>query len=124
MRLETEPDIQAFKTPLLDLRYLAMNLWHPPLDKPEVRDAIRYAIDYDGIIEYILREPAQNSNHYTQGVLGHNPAMPYQRYSKSETTSGRRRLCQWFSEVKLASLNFSPWLDTALKIKTDLAKVE
>ncbi len=124
MRLETEPDIQAFKTPLLDLRYLAMNLWHPPLDKPEVRDAIRYAIDYDGIIEYILQGAGTKiQTIIPKGVLGHNPAMPYQLdIVKARQLLADAGYANGF-EVKLASLNFSPWLDTALKIKTDLAKI-
>ena len=124
MRLETDPEIQAFKTPLLDLRYLAMNLWHPPLDRPEVRDAIRYAIDYDGIIEYILQGAGTKiQTIIPKGVLGYNPAMPYQLdITKAKQLLAEAGYADGF-EVELSCLNFSPWLDTALKIKADLAKI-
>ncbi|GAK56423.1 ABC-type dipeptide transport system, periplasmic component [Candidatus Vecturithrix granuli] len=124
MRLETEAEIQTFKTPILELRYVAMNLWHPPLDKPEVRDAIRYAIDYDGIIDYILQGAGTKiQTIIPKGVFGYNPAMPYQRdLAKAKQLLAEAGYANGF-EVELSCLNFSPWLDMALKIKADLAEI-
>lgn len=124
MRLETDPEIQAFSTSLLQLYFVAMNLWHPPLDKPEVRDAIRYAIDYDGIIEYILQNAGTKiQTVIPKGVAGYNPAMPYQvDAAKAKQLLVEAGYADGF-EVELACLNFSPWLDTALKIKADLANI-
>lgn len=124
LRLETDPEIQAFKTPLLELRYIVMNLSYPPFNKPEVRDAIRYAIDYDGIIEYILQNAGSKiQTIIPKGVFGYNPAMPYnQDIAKAKQLLADADYADGF-EVELGCLNFSPWLDIALKIKDDLVKI-
>lgn len=124
MRLETDPEIQAFRTPLLQLYYIAMNLWHTPLDKPGVRDAIRHAIDYDGIIDYIIQGAGTKiQTIIPKGVFGYNPAMPYNvDIEKAKQLLADAGLGDGF-EIELSCLNFSPWIDIALKIKADLAKI-
>ena len=101
-----------------------MNQGYAPLQKLEVRDAIRYALDYDGIVNYILQgaaDPIQTI--IPKGLLGYNPVMPYTynpEIAKQLLTQGGYP--NGF-DIELNCLNYSPWLDIALKIKSDLAKV-
>lgn len=51
--VEADPNLQIFQAPTLNLDYLAFNTSEAvggPLAKKELRQAIAYAIDYDGII--------------------------------------------------------------------------
>lgn len=123
-RLETNPDVQIYQTPTLDIRFVGMNLTYEPFAKPEVRKAIRYAIDYDGIIDFIVEGAGEKiQTIIPRGILGYNPAMPY--------TLDREKATQLLTdagypdgfEVELACENYSPWTDIALQIKSDLAKV-
>lgn len=123
-KLETNPDVQVFKTPTLYTVYMAMNLGHEPFTKPEVRKAIRYAIDYDGMTEYVLEGAAEKiQTIIPKGLLGYNPAMPYdydpEKAKQLLTESGYP---DGF-DAELACLDYTPWTDVAVKIKSDLAKV-
>lgn len=124
MRMESEPELKSFNAPLFQIHYVAMNLAHPPLDIAEVRDAIRYSIDYDGIMEYILQGSGTKiQTIIPPGVFGYNPAMPYQvNISKAKQLLRDAGYPDGF-EIELACSNFSPWIDIALKIKADLAKI-
>ncbi len=118
------PDIQVYQSLTFALTYLAMNLGYAPLGKPEVRDAIRYAIDYDGMIEYILQGAGEKIQTFIpRGLLGYNPAMPYSRdLEKAKQLLADAGYPDGF-DVELVCLNFSPWIDVAMKIKSDLAEV-
>ena len=48
--LEGNPDIQIVSANNTQLIHLGMNAQKPPLDNPDVREAIRYAINYDEIM--------------------------------------------------------------------------
>src|SRR4029078_6514943 len=45
--LEGNADLDIVKSSLTQLVYFGMNAKSPPLDKADVREAIRYAINYD-----------------------------------------------------------------------------
>jgi peptide/nickel transport system substrate-binding protein len=52
--LASNPDVQIVKAESTLLVYLGMNAKSPPLDNPDVREAIRYAINYDEIVTNLL----------------------------------------------------------------------
>ena len=55
-----------------------MNMEYGPFASPEVRNAVRYAIDYDGIIEYVLGGSAlKHQSFIPRGFLGYTPETPY-----------------------------------------------
>ena len=56
--LTDNPDFQMAQSLTFSIMFMTMNLGYPPLESSEVRDAIRYAIDYDGIVKYILQNAA------------------------------------------------------------------
>jgi peptide/nickel transport system substrate-binding protein len=122
--LKGNPAIQISESLTLRITYASMNLDYAPFRKLEVRDAIRYAIDYDGIIEYILQGAAVKiQTVIPKGLLGYNPSMPYSRdLKKAKQLLVEAGYPEGF-EVELACLNYSPWIDVALKIKSDLAEI-
>lgn len=59
--IEANPDLQVIKGPTLAIDYLAMHTQDEPggpLAKKEMRQAIAYAIDYDGIINDLMKGDA------------------------------------------------------------------
>ena len=48
--LEGNPDVTLVRGLTTVLQYIGLNVTEPPLDNPDVREAIRYAINYDDII--------------------------------------------------------------------------
>ncbi len=122
--LTADRDIQIFESSTMAIVSFYMNLNYPPLSKPEVRDAIRYAIDYDGIVNMILQGTGIKMQTFIQqGLLGHNPALPY---SYNPEKARQFLLDGGYPdgfEVELKSLDFTPWFDIATKIQQDLANV-
>ncbi|WP_166790365.1 ABC transporter substrate-binding protein [Cryobacterium tagatosivorans] len=60
----------------LSTYYLAMNLAVAPFDSLEVRQAVKYAIDYDNIIGGLLGGQAERAGGVIgKGMLGHDPAL-------------------------------------------------
>jgi peptide/nickel transport system substrate-binding protein len=123
-RLETNPAIQLYQTPILRLNFINMSLGYPPLEKPEVRQAIRFAIDYDAIVDYILEgEAVKIQTIIPKGILGHNPKMPYSPdINKAKQLLADAGYPDGF-EVELMCLNYEPWSDIAFQIKKDLAQI-
>ncbi len=70
--LEDNPDLQVFKAPGLFTDYVYINTSRPPLDNPKVRQAIAYAIDYEGIIKSVqMGKATQFRGFVPQGLWGH-----------------------------------------------------
>lgn len=53
--LSTNADIKLVSSPKTNIRYLALNQAIEPLKNPKVQQAIRWAIDYEGITSNILK---------------------------------------------------------------------
>ena len=123
-RLETNPDIQIFETPTLITVHFVMNQGYPPLAKPEVRKAIRYAIDYDGIVDFILQGAAVKTQTFLPSwMLGYNPAMPYDfDIEKAKQLMADAGYSDGF-DVELTCLNFPPWPTLAITLKNDLKEI-
>jgi peptide/nickel transport system substrate-binding protein len=122
--LGNNPNIRLSETHTLYLVYVGMNQGYAPLQRIEVRDAIRYAIDYDGIIENVMQGAGVKTQTFIpKGLLGYNPAVPYtQDVQKARQLLAQRGYPNGF-DVELNCLNYSPWLDIAMKIKSDLAEI-
>lgn len=123
-RLETNLDVQIYETPTFDTIYVTMNQSYEPLKKPEVRDAIRYAIDYDGIIDFILQGAAVRAQTFLpKGIFNYTPALSYDYdLEKAKSLLTQAGYPDGF-EVELACFDYSPWIDIAIKIKSDLTRV-
>ncbi|MGD9330452.1 MAG: ABC transporter substrate-binding protein [Desulfobacterales bacterium] len=53
--LEGNPDVRIHSSPKGGLFYLGLNQKHDALRKPQVRQALKYLVDYDGIANTILK---------------------------------------------------------------------
>ncbi len=123
-RLEALPDIQVFETPTFTTVHFVMNVGFEPLANADVRDAIRYAIDYDGLIDFILQGAATKTQSiFPKGMLGYIPDLPYtydaEKAAQMLTAAGYP---DGF-DVELLCLDYAPWVDIAAKIKSDLKKI-
>jgi len=57
--LKNDSSVKAVEGPTLSYAYLGMNVNKPPFDKPEVRQAISYAVDRNEIINSVFRGHAR-----------------------------------------------------------------
>ena len=72
--LEKNPDIAVDKYPSQLVEYVYLNCQKEPLNNPLVRQALNYAVDYKGIIEYVLQgNGVQMRGPVPEGMWGHNP---------------------------------------------------
>ena len=124
MMLSSNPDIRISETLLFYITWIVMNQGYPPLTVPEVRDAVRYAIDYDGIVGNILQGAGEKIQTFIpKGLSGYNPAMPYNRdLERAKQLLATGGYPDGFA-VELKCLDYSPWLDIAQKVKADLAQI-
>src|SRR5688572_4798408 len=108
----------------LRLFYLGMNVAKPPLDKVEVREALRMAIDYDGIVNDLLSGNAQKvQTIIPSAMFGYNSDTPFQ-----QDVEGAQALLEQagVSDLNLEMLipdGAAPcgvqWSDLAAKLQSD-----
>jgi peptide/nickel transport system substrate-binding protein len=124
-----DANVKVQKGRLLQLVYIGMNAKHPPLDKVQVREAIRWSIDYDGIIRSLLRGEAQKVQTIVpQGLFGYNSAAPFQHnVVRAKALLREAGVGGGFSVELLVPTGPAPggvkWSDVAAKVQSDLAKV-
>lgn len=121
-------DTVSVKGSDLRLFYLGMNVAMKPLDKVEVREALRMAIDYDGIVNDLLSGNAQKVQTIIPSpMFGYNNDAPFQ-----QDVAGAKALLQkaGVSSVKLEMLipeGAAPggvqWADLGAKLQSDWAKI-
>ena len=117
-------DATSVKGQDLRLFYLGMNATVPPLDKVEVREALRMAIDYDGIVNDLLSGNAQKVQTIIPSpMFGFNSDAPFQ-----QDVEGAKALLEkaGVSDVSLEMMIPSgaapggvQWSDLAAKLQSD-----
>ena len=104
-----------------------MNTAMPPLDKPEVREAIRTVIDYDGIVTGMLSGNAQKVQGIVPiGLFAANTDTPFQKdVAKAKELLAKAGLPDGF-EIDLKTYTGASgivqWGDLAAKLQADLAE--
>ena len=72
--LDKNPNTDVLVVPYVGFYYVCMSTKDPDLGKADVRRAIRYAIDYDGITSTVLRYFGMpNKSFIPEDVAGYNP---------------------------------------------------
>jgi peptide/nickel transport system substrate-binding protein len=72
-----EAGMVLVEKPSLMGTYIRFNTTKAPLDNPKVREAIRLALDYDGVIKQVMRGHAiQMQGPASIGLPGHNDSLP------------------------------------------------
>ncbi len=120
-----EPGIRVYKTNSWGVTYIGMNTGVEPLGDNRVRKAIKYAIDYDGIINEILAGAAVKAQTVIPyGFLGFNPSTPYYKnVEKAKALLAEAGYPNGFSIEMAVPAGAYPALDIAAKIKSDLAEI-
>ncbi len=71
-------DLATTASPKSTVFYFSLNQKNPNLAKPEVREAFKYLVDYDGLGETLLKGIGQiHQNFLPQGILGAADDKPY-----------------------------------------------
>jgi peptide/nickel transport system substrate-binding protein len=125
IRTAKTPGLAFVQVPDHGLTYLGMNAKFGPLAKEQVREAIRYAIDYKAIMEGVMRgEAIPLQTFIPVGYLGHNPALPFkQDLNKAKQLLAEGGYPNGF-EVELAVTAPHPTrVDIAQVIQNNLDKV-
>jgi len=121
-------DATSVKGSDLRLFYLGMNVAMKPLDKVEVREALRMAIDYDGIVNDLLSGNAEKvQTIIPKPMFGYNSDAPFQ-----QDVEGAKALLQkaGVSNVTLemmipegAAPGGVQWSDLGAKLQSDWAQI-
>src|SRR5208282_2083324 len=125
--LKDNKDLSIVSAPAFQVFYLGMNAGSKPFNDPRVRNAVRWAIDYNGIINNILKGAAIGlQTIIPKGIAGYDPQAPFaQNITKAKSLLADAGYPNGFS-VQLAtpsSISGAPTADIAAKIKSDLAQV-
>jgi peptide/nickel transport system substrate-binding protein len=115
---EKNPDIAIQSARKATLLYLGLNQKNPNLAKPEVREALKYLVDYEGIRANILSATyAPHQAFLPKGMLGAIDDAPY-RYdpAKAKELLAKAGLADGFG-VTLDTRNASPYTDVAQAIQ-------
>jgi len=125
--LKSNNDITITSVPSFSVIYVGMNAGSKPFNDPKVREAVRWAIDYNGIINDILKGSATGlQTIIPKGIAGYDPQAPFtQDIAKAKSLLADAGYPNGFT-VDLttpASISGAPTADIAAKIKSDLAKV-
>lgn len=126
--VEGNKDLATSKAGNLQIFYMGMNAAMKPLDDNRVREAIRYAIDYEGITNELLSGNAQIlQTIIPDGLLGANTDIIFKRdLEKSKALLKEAGLENGF-EFDMVTLTGNqglvPMPDLGAKIQADLAEV-
>ncbi len=127
---QSNPKLKALKTGTFQMSYLGMNSAKgQPFEDPRLREAVRYAIDQDGIVKSLLQGLGRKVQTIIPlGLAGSNPATPYP-YDPAKakallTAAGKPNGFDVDFLVSTGSCSGGvPCQDLAAKIQADLAKV-
>ncbi len=130
--LKTKPGLSLFEDPSAYTVYMGLNTTVAPWDNVKVREAVKHAIDYDGIVSKIMRGHGRRIGSIMMpGMLGFpeslNTALLY-RYDPAKAASLMREAGVSKASVPLtwaAGTNYGalPLDRLAQKLRGDLAKI-
>ncbi len=121
--------LNALKTPTFQLTYLGLNSAKGmPFEDARVREAVRYAIDQDGIIKSLLQGLGRKTQTIIPlGMVGADPSISHP-YNPAKARAllkkaGKENLNVEFSVPTGSCPGGVPCADLAAKIQADLSKV-
>ena len=123
-RLEENFDITLYQNPTMKLHFIGMSLDYEPFAKTEVRQAIRYSIDYDTLVDFVVQSAGTKHDSFIpKGMLGDDPKSIYELdREKAKQLLSDAGYPDGF-DVELLHFDYSPWMEIGYQIKSDLAKV-
>ncbi len=121
---QSNPDFKLTSAPLSYIMYLALNQKDPNLSKPQVRQAIKWAIDYDGIQTNIVPTTYDvQQNFVPKGMLGAIADRPFKKdVAKAKALLAEAGLADGF-EITIDHANTQPTSDIVQAIQANLAAI-
>jgi len=128
--LKQDSNFYVAQTPNLGMQYLAMDVKNvPAFSKPQVLQAVKYAIDYDGILHDLVAGnalPLQGV--IPKGLFGYDPSLPFKHdVAKAKQLLSEAGFGSGFTVELLAStggvIGGVSADDLSAKIKNDLAQI-
>jgi peptide/nickel transport system substrate-binding protein len=118
------PDLHIEKFPATQIVYVGLNVTHGPLADNRVRRAIKYAVDYTGIINEILGGAAKPINTFIpEGFAGYEPKILYKTdLDKARQLMKEAGVANGF-ETTLDFADQTPYPEVAQSIQNSLAKI-
>jgi len=121
--LEGNPDIRIQTDPKALSIYLQVNMRDPILSKPKVREALRYLVDYQGMVDTFLRGQFKvHQSFWPSGFYASLDDNPF----KLDIPKAKKLLAEAGYpdgfEVKLDAFNSSPYIDMAQAIQGTMAQ--
>ncbi|MEM2217011.1 MAG: ABC transporter substrate-binding protein [Thermofilaceae archaeon] len=115
--------IRIATSPVFTKEYLAMNVNFEPFKDERVRDAVRWAIDYEAILRFLGDQATPLQTFIDKGIPGYNPLMPYYRdLGKAKQLLAEAGYPNGFEVEMLASTAY-PARDIAAIIKENLEEI-
>jgi len=121
---KAKEEFTVYETPSWSITYVAMNEGKDPFGDPLVRKAIKYAIDYDAIVQGIMSGAAiVGQTFIPTGIPGHLNATPYHKdVEKAKDLLAQAGYPDGFSTQILCQPT-SPRKDIAVQVQQDLAEI-
>ncbi|HEU5250092.1 MAG TPA: ABC transporter substrate-binding protein [Thermoanaerobaculia bacterium] len=112
-------------TPTFSIRYLAMNTGFEPFSKVQVRNAIKYALDYEAIKRLYEDTIDPGQTIVPAGMFAHLKDRPYQRnVDRARALMREAGYERGFKAELMVPVGVDPPLpDVAAKMKEDLAQI-
>lgn len=121
--LATQPGIVVKSTPTFSVQYMAMNAQFEPFKSKQVRNAIKWAIDYDAVRRIYDDALDIGQTIVPARMFGHLADRPYRRDLARARTLMREGGFERGFKAELLASNVPPAPDLAAKVKEDLAQI-
>ncbi|MCJ7830816.1 MAG: ABC transporter substrate-binding protein [Desulfobacterales bacterium] len=122
--IKANPDIKIQSIPATQIYYVGMNVTMGPLKDNRVRTAIRYAIDYDGIIQNIMGGAGKQINTFIpEGFAGYEDTIIYRTdLEKARALMADAGYADGF-EISMDHGDQTPYPEIAQALQNSLARV-
>ncbi len=121
--LAGQPGIIVKETPTFTIRYLSMNVGYEPFSKKQVRNAVKWAIDYEAIKNIFEGAIDVGQTIVPARMFGHLPDRPYQKNLDRARALMREAGYERGFKAELLTVPDPPLPDVASKMKEDLAQI-
>jgi peptide/nickel transport system substrate-binding protein len=122
--LKGHSELSVQSVPAMPIYYLGMNVKEGPLSDPKVRQAIRYAIDYDGMINDLMGGAATPINTFIPaGFAGYTDKIIYARDIEKGKQLMKEAGYEGGFEVEMDHGDSTPFPECAQFVQNSLAEI-